>query len=81
MGEKKDELILGNLKVVFENVFKRERSESFRNIFREIYGEDYPEEANPDSFVTITDLETISKNLNVGPGKKILDLWCGRGGP
>ena len=81
MSEKSDGKILENLKILFENIFKKERSESFRDIFRDVYGKDYPEEANPDSFVTITDLETISKNLNVGPGKKILDLGCGRGGP
>ncbi|MBA7548712.1 2-methoxy-6-polyprenyl-1,4-benzoquinol methylase, mitochondrial [subsurface metagenome] len=81
MSEKKDEKVLENLKVLFEIVFKKERSESYRDIFREVYGDDYPEEANPDSFVTITDLRTIAKNLNVGPGKTFIDLGCGRGGP
>jgi len=81
MSEKKDDQVLENLKNLFELAFKKERSESFRDIFREVYGNDYPEEANPDSFVTITDLLTISKNLNVGPGKTIIDLGCGRGGP
>ena len=81
MSEKKDEKVLDNLKVLFEQVFKKERSESYRDIFREVYGDDYPEEANPDSFVTITDLRTIAKNLNVGPEKTFIDLGCGRGGP
>jgi len=81
MSEEKDEKILEHLKTLFENVFKKERSESFRNIFREVYGSDYPEEANPDSFVTLTDLQAIAKNLNVGAGKTIIDLGCGRGGP
>ena len=74
MSEKKDEKVLENLKVLFEIVFKKERSESYRDIFREVYGDDYPEEANPDSFVTITDLRTIAKNLNVGPGKTFIDF-------
>ncbi|NVM46593.1 MAG: hypothetical protein HWN79_16930, partial [Candidatus Lokiarchaeota archaeon] len=56
MNEKKDQKVLDNLKVLFEQVFKKERSESYRDIFREVYGDDYPEDANPDSFVTITDL-------------------------
>ena len=81
MNEKKDEKVLENLKNLFELVFKKEKSESFRDIFREVYGDDYPEEANPDSFVTITDLRTIAKNLNVGRGKTFIDLGCGRGGP
>jgi ubiquinone/menaquinone biosynthesis C-methylase UbiE len=81
MSEKKEEQALENLKNMFESVFKIERSESFRNIFREVYGDDYPEEANPDSFVTVTDLQTTVKNLNIGPGKNLIDLGCGRGGP
>ncbi|MBY8989666.1 MAG: hypothetical protein KGD58_02845 [Candidatus Lokiarchaeota archaeon] len=35
MSEKKDERKQENLKTMFENVFKKERSESFRSIFRE----------------------------------------------
>ena len=81
MSEKKDEKVLENLKVLFEQVFKKERSESYRDIFREVYGDDYPEEINPDSFVTITDLRTIAKNLNIGSAKSFIDLGCGRGGP
>lgn len=81
MSEEKDDKILENLKTLFENVFKKERSESYRDIFREVYGDDYPEDANPDSFVTITDLQTIAKKLNIGPGKSFIDLGCGRGGP
>jgi len=81
MSEKKDEKVLENVKNLFDIAFKTERSESFRDIFREVYGDDYPEEANSDSFVTNTDLRTITKNLNVGPGKTFIDLGCGRGGP
>lgn len=77
----KEEIILENLKNLFDKSFQKERSESYRDIFREVYREDYPEEANPDSFVTITDLQNIAKNLNVGPGKIFIDLGCGRGGP
>ena len=59
----------------------KEKSESLRDILREVYGSDYPEEANPDSFVTLTDLRTVVRNLNVGPGKTFIDLGCGKGGP
>ena len=81
MSEKKGENVLDNLKVLFEQVFKKERSESYRDIFREVYGDDYPEEINPDSFVTITDMKTIAKKLNIGSAKSFIDLGCGRGGP
>ncbi|MHA2123181.1 MAG: class I SAM-dependent methyltransferase [Promethearchaeota archaeon] len=81
MSQKKEDKVLENLKNLFELAFKNERSESFRDIFREVYGDDYPEEANPDSFVTLTDLLNIAKNLNLRPGKKLIDLGCGRAGP
>jgi len=81
MSEKKGEKVINNLKVLFEQVYKKESSESYRDIFREVYGDDYPEESNPDSFVTITDLRTIAKNLNIGSEKSLIDLGCGRGGP
>lgn len=81
MNEKKDEKILENQKFLFNIVYNKERGELYRDIFRGVYGDDYPEEANPDSFVTITDLRAIAKNLNVGPGKTFIDLGCGRGGP
>ena len=80
-SEEKIENILRNWKYLFEQLYKNEKSESFRDIFREVYGEDYPEEINPDGFVTITDLENIVNNLEVGPGDRFIDLGCGRGGP
>jgi len=81
MSEKKGNKVLDNRKVLYEQVYKKERSESYRDIFRKVYGDDYPEEINPDSFVTITDLRTIAKKLNIGSEKSFIDLGCGRGGP
>jgi len=81
MNEKKDDKVIENLKNLFETWFKKEKSEVIQDIFREIYRDDYPEEANPDSFVSLTDLRTLVKNLNVSPGKTFIDLGCGRGGP
>jgi SAM-dependent methyltransferase len=63
---------------VFEAV---PRSSTLRQIWRAVYGPDYPEEADPYSFVTLTDLRRIAAELGVGPGKTMLDLGCGRGGP
>lgn len=81
MSGRKEKIILENLKKMFNLTFQKARSESYRDIFREVYKDDYPEEANPDSFITNTDLQIIAKNLNVGPGKTFVDLGCGRGGP
>ena len=70
-----------NLKVLFEQLYKGYKSESLKNIFREVYGSDYPEEANPDGFITKTDLSNFLKHLNLIPGDRFIDLGCGRGGP
>ena len=62
-------------------MFKWEKSESFRNIWREVYGDDYPEEVNHDGAITVTDLRNIIKVFNIGPGEIFIDVGCGRGGP
>ncbi|MFX1569066.1 MAG: class I SAM-dependent methyltransferase [Promethearchaeota archaeon] len=81
MSERKEQIILENLKNLFTQIYRKERSESYRDLFREALSDDYPEEANPDGFVSLTEMQTIAKNLNVGPGKTFVDLGCGRGGP
>lgn len=57
------------------------RSPTLRHIWRVVYGPDYPEDADPFSFVTLTDLRRIAAELRVGPRQTIVDLACGRGGP
>lgn len=57
------------------------KSPTVRHVWRKVYGEDYPEEADPYSFVTLTDLRRIAHELQVGPGQTLVDLACGRGGP
>ena len=57
------------------------QSPTLRNIWRVVYGLDYPEEADPFSFVTLTDLRRIAGELEVGRGQTLVDLACGRGGP
>jgi ubiquinone/menaquinone biosynthesis C-methylase UbiE len=52
-----------------------------QRIRREVYGEDYPAEADPRSYVTLTELRAIARALRVGPGQTFLDLGCGQGGP
>jgi ubiquinone/menaquinone biosynthesis C-methylase UbiE len=38
-------------------------------------------EADPRSYVTLTELRAIARDLGVGPGRTIVDLGCGQGGP
>jgi ubiquinone/menaquinone biosynthesis C-methylase UbiE len=66
----------------FNSVFAAvPRSPTLRGIWRSVYGSDYPEEANPFSFVTLTDLRRIAHELRVAAGETFADLACGRGGP
>ncbi len=58
-----------------------QHSPALRHIWRVVYGLDYPEEADPFSFVTNTDLRRIAQELGVGRGQTLVDLACGRGGP
>lgn len=81
MSERKEQIILENLKNLFNQIYWKEKNESYRDLFREAFSDDYPEEANPDGPVSLNELQTIAKNLNVGPGKTFVDLGCGRGGP
>jgi len=77
---KEDNIIL-NLKNLFNIAYKKKKTEFHRNIFRKIFGNDYPEEVDPESFVTLTDLQNIVRYLNVGSGETFIDVGCGRGAP
>jgi len=58
-----------------------DESPTRQRIRREVYGEDYPVEADPRSFVTLTELRAMARDLGVGAGQTIVDLGCGQGGP
>lgn len=58
-----------------------DESPTRQRIRREVYGDDYPVEADPRSYVTLTELRAIARDLDVGPGRTIVDLGCGQGGP
>lgn len=58
-----------------------DESPTRQRIRREVYGDEYPVEADPRSYVTVTDLRAITRDLGVGPEQSIVDLGCGQGGP
>jgi ubiquinone/menaquinone biosynthesis C-methylase UbiE len=49
--------------------------------YLEAFGEEYPVDEATDGYVTRSELREMVLTLHVGPGQKIADLGCGRGGP
>jgi ubiquinone/menaquinone biosynthesis C-methylase UbiE len=52
-----------------------------QRIRREVYGDEYPEDVDPRSFITRSELRSLADALRVGPGQTFVDLGCGHGGP
>jgi ubiquinone/menaquinone biosynthesis C-methylase UbiE len=52
-----------------------------RRLYVEAYGEEYPADVGTDGYITLSELRQMADALHVGPGDKIADLGCGRGGP
>ncbi|MCP4117826.1 MAG: class I SAM-dependent methyltransferase [Desulfobacteraceae bacterium] len=58
-----------------------DRSDCFKKIVRTAFGDEFPEDADAFSFVTLTDLKETAAHLNIARGETFADLGCGRGGP
>jgi SAM-dependent methyltransferase len=52
-----------------------------RRLYLEAFGQEYPADEATDGYITRSELREMAGTLHVGPGKKIADLGCGRGGP
>ena len=52
-----------------------------RRLYLETFGEEYPADEATDGYITRSELREMVGALHVGPGQKIADLGCGRGGP
>lgn len=52
-----------------------------RSLYLAVYGNEYPAELGTDGYVTRSQLNQLAQALQVGPGARIADLGCGRGGP
>ncbi|MEX2111673.1 MAG: methyltransferase domain-containing protein [Pirellulales bacterium] len=66
---------------VFNALYRgQSQSETFRGIYREVFGPEYPEEVDSTGFLTVSELGRFAQDLHVSPGQKFVDLACGRGG-
>lgn len=55
-------------------------SPTLRAVFRDAFGDDFPDDADPLSFVSRGELTRIADALSVRRGDVVLDVGCGRGG-
>jgi hypothetical protein len=56
-------------------------SPTLKAIFREAFGDDYPVEADPFWFVSLSELRAMADILAGSTVSRLLDVGCGRGGP
>lgn len=65
---------------IFEQTYAAPASRVQERIWREVFGDEYPEGVDPYSYVTASELRRIASDLRVGADETIVDLGCGRGG-
>lgn len=66
---------------VFDEAFGAPVSHVELEIWREVYGPEYPEGLDPHSYITRSELARFVAEVGVGHGDQLLDVGCGRGGP
>jgi len=64
----------------FERTYAGSPSVVQERVHREVLGSEHPEGLDPHSFITVTELERFRRELRVGPGDRLVDVGCGRGG-
>ncbi|MEV6592373.1 class I SAM-dependent methyltransferase [Streptomyces acidicola] len=66
---------------IFDRSFTEQSRSTRQRVWREVYGQDYAEHAEPYSYVSRAELEQFAEHLQIGPSDTFVDLGCGRGGP
>jgi SAM-dependent methyltransferase len=56
-------------------------SPTLESIYRSVFEDDYPEEAQATAYFSRTTLQRLVAALRVEPGGAVVDLGCGHGGP
>lgn len=64
----------------FEKTYSSAASPVQERIWREVYGDEYPEGVDPYSYVSRSELARFAEEVSVGPGEVLVDVGCGRGG-
>ena len=71
----------GDLTQIFQSTFAAPVSAVEERVWREVFGEEYPEGVDPYSYTSVSELGRIAAALEVRPGDDFADIGCGRGGP
>ena len=69
-----------DLRTVFEATYAAPASRVQEEVWRSVFGDEYPTGLDPYSFVTRSELARFARDLQIGPGSRLVDLGCGRGG-
>jgi len=64
----------------FEGTYAGSPSAVQSRVHRDVLGSEHPAGLDPHSFVSLTELERFRQELRVGPGDRLVDVGCGRGG-
>jgi SAM-dependent methyltransferase len=65
---------------VFETTYSAPASRVQERVWRQAFGDEYPEGVDPYSYVTASELRRFAGDLRVARGQTLVDLGCGRGG-
>ena len=71
----------GDLTEIFQSTFASPVSAVEERVWREVFGDEYPEGVEPYSYTSRSELSRIAAALEVRPGDVFADIGCGRGGP
>ena len=68
-------------KGVFEQTYAGAPSLVAARVWRQVFGDEYPHGVDPYSYISVSELERIAAEVDVGEDETIADIGCGRGGP
>jgi len=66
---------------VFDESFGQETSSIERRIWRQVFGDEYPEELDTYSYLSRTELARFVEETHLSTDDLLADIGCGRGGP
>ena len=65
----------------FNDTFASPASAAYSSAWQEVFGDEYLPSLDTYSYVSVTELRRIGKDLRIGEANRFADVGCGRGGP